>query len=138
MSNLHRLYDERLSQLSNEFVSLTSPHSSHPDYLAKLQCVDARRDRKIHLEQVLYQYKLKALQTKFMAMRSQAHSQYYQTARDAREQKLEEVGERLYKMQRDRRQWEGIVPGMFLFCSGCHLLSIVHGWISNRLLSLGR
>lgn len=105
-----KLYDERLAQLSNEYVSLTSPHSSHPDYVAKLQCVDARRDRKIHLEQVLYQYKLKALQTKFMAMRSQIHSQYYQTARDVREQKLEEVGERLYKMQRDRRQWEGIVP----------------------------
>ena len=72
-----------------------------------LQCLDQRRDEKIHLEHVLLEYKIKALETKSVAERSQLHSQYFQTVRAIRERKLEEVGEQWYQIQRDRRGCEG-------------------------------
>lgn len=102
-----RLYDERVVQLTSELTLLTQPSPNDPDYLAMIQCLDQRRDEKIQLEQVLLQYKLKALETKSVAERSQLHSQYFQTVRAVRERKLEEVGEQWYQIQRDRRGWEG-------------------------------
>ena len=72
-----------------------------------LRCLDQRRDEKIHHEEVLLDYKIKALETKSVAERSQLHSQYFQTVRAVRERKLEEVGEQWYQIQRDRRGCEG-------------------------------
>lgn len=60
-------------------------------------------------------YKLKTLQIRTVAERSQIHSQYMQTARGVREKKLEEVGEQWYQIQRDRRNWNGSVPGKSRF-----------------------
>ncbi|KAI9824254.1 MAG: hypothetical protein M1832_002061 [Thelocarpon impressellum] len=105
-----RLYDERMGQLTNELALLNQPESTHPELLAMLQCIDARRDEKIQLENTVLQYKLKALQMKCVAERSQMHSQYFQTVRAVREKKLEEVGEQWYQIQRDRRGWDGSVP----------------------------
>lgn len=102
-----RLYDERVAQLTNELALLTQPDPTHPEYLAMVQCLDQRRDEKIQHEQILLQYKLKALEIKSVAERSQLHSQYFQTVRAVREKKLEEVGEQWYQIQRDRRGWEG-------------------------------
>lgn len=102
-----RLYDERVAQLTNELALLTQPTPTHPEYLVILQCLDQRRDEKIHLDQVLLEYKVKALEIKSVAERSQIHSQYFQTVRAIRERKLEEVGEQWYQIQRDRRGCEG-------------------------------
>ena len=104
---IRRLYDERVAQLTNELVQLTQPSPNHPEYIAMIQCLDQRCDEKIQHEQVLLEYKLKALETKSVAERSQLHSQYFQTVRAVREKKLEEVGEQWYQIQRDRRGWEG-------------------------------
>ncbi|KAI9872610.1 MAG: hypothetical protein M1830_001418, partial [Pleopsidium flavum] len=102
-----KLYDERVAQLTSELALLTQSSPNHPDYLAMIQCLDQRRDEKIQHEQILLHYKLKALETKSIAERSQLHSQYFQTVRAVRERKLEEVGEQWYQIQRDRRGWEG-------------------------------
>ncbi|KAI9819579.1 MAG: hypothetical protein M1827_007029 [Pycnora praestabilis] len=105
-----KIYDERLASLSNALVLLKQPNPSHPEYLAMLQCIDARRDEKINLENTLLRYKIKSLEMKSIAERSQLHSQYFQTTRAVRENKLEEVGEQWYQIQRDRRGLEGTVP----------------------------
>ncbi|KAI9842311.1 MAG: hypothetical protein M1838_003180 [Thelocarpon superellum] len=106
-----RLFDERLNQLSHELALLTQPNQTHPEYQAMLQCLDVRRDEKIELEQTLLSYKLRALEVKSVAERSQIHSQYYQSVRAIREKKLEEAGEQWYQIQRDRRSWDGGVSG---------------------------
>ncbi len=108
---LDRLYDERLAQLSAELTLLTQPNSTHPEYLAMLHSLDVRREEKLKLDQILYEYKLGAIQTKHVAQRSQIHSQYYQTVRQIREVKLEEAGDKWYQIQRDRRGFEGSVSG---------------------------
>ena len=76
-----------------------------------LQALDARREKKIEVEQVALRYKLQALQVKTVGERSQVHSQYFQTARAIREKKMEDVGAQWYQIQRDRRNWNGNPPG---------------------------
>ncbi len=119
-----RLYDERLQQLSNELALLTQPTSTHPDHLAMLQCLDARRDDKIRHEQRLFRYRYDAMQRRFVAERSQIHSQYFQTVRATREKALEEVGELWYSKQENRRRWETDVD------------EYVHPYTTNRSMQV--
>ena len=91
-------------------MNLRSPVCTHPEYLAQMQCVDARRDEKTRLERRLFQYKLIALQNKAIAQRSQIHAQYLQAVRQVREEQLEKTGEQWYRIHRDRLQWEANVP----------------------------
>ncbi|KAH0547992.1 hypothetical protein GP486_008266, partial [Trichoglossum hirsutum] len=104
------LYEERLAQLDHELSLLAGPNPSHPEYLAALQCIDARRDEKIAHENKLLEYKIKTLEITSVAERSQIHSQYFQDVRTIRENRLEGLGEQWYKIQRDRRGWEVGVP----------------------------
>lgn len=112
---LHRLYEERLAQLDSEIAQLTQPNPTHPEYLAKIQCIKARRDEKMRHEQILYRYKVQALETSTVATKSQIWSEYYQTVRDIREKELKGAGEQWYQTQRDRREWEKGVPGEYQF-----------------------
>ncbi|KAH0545066.1 hypothetical protein FGG08_000837 [Glutinoglossum americanum] len=105
-----KLYEERLAQLDHELSLLTGPNPTHPEYLAALQCIDARRDEKIAHENKLLEYKLKTLEITSVAERAQIHSQYFQTVRMLREERLEGLGEQWYKIQRDRRGFEAGVP----------------------------
>ncbi|KAI9789360.1 MAG: hypothetical protein M1835_001727 [Candelina submexicana] len=107
-----KLYDERLAQLNNELELLSQPNPTHPEYLAMMRCIDARLQEKISHEQTLLSYKIRALEVKCVAERSQLHSQYFQEVRDIREKKLEEAGEQWYQIQRDRRSWDGSVPDL--------------------------
>ncbi|KAI9756159.1 MAG: hypothetical protein M4579_003972 [Chaenotheca gracillima] len=102
-----KLFDERSVQLSNELELLSRPEPSHPDFLAMLQCLDERRDEKIKLEQTKLDYKIKGLQIKSVAEKSQIHSQYFQTVRDLREGTIENLSEQWYQIQKGRRGWEG-------------------------------
>jgi hypothetical protein len=110
-----RLYEERLAQLDHELSLLSGPNPTHPEYLAMMQCIDARRDEKIAHENKLLAYKIQTLEITTVAERSQIHSQYFQDVRTIRENHLEGLGEQWYKIQRDRRGWEGGVPGKCLY-----------------------
>ncbi|KAI9882756.1 MAG: hypothetical protein M1823_005496 [Watsoniomyces obsoletus] len=101
-----KLYDERLQQLNHELSLLTQPEPTHPEHLAMLQCLDARRDEKIRHEQRQFRYKFNTMERKYVGERSQIHGQYFQTVRDIREKYLDESGELWYTMQENRRQWE--------------------------------
>jgi len=97
-----RLYDERLAAVEAELAQLKSSKPTHPEYLKQLQCVQQYRDGKIDIEHKLWGYKVGTLKKKGVAERSQIHSAYFQTARDIREQILEEAGKNLYRLHHDR------------------------------------
>ncbi|KAI9677903.1 MAG: hypothetical protein M1829_002400 [Trizodia sp. TS-e1964] len=101
------LYDERIAQLGNELALLTQPNPTHPEYLAMLKCVDARRDEKIQLEQIRLDYELRNLQKRSVGDRAQILSQFYQDVRDIREKKLDQIGEQWYKIHHDRKRCDG-------------------------------
>ena len=101
----HRLFDDRIAQLSYELQLLRQPNCMHPDYLAQLRCVDERRKERIHYENTLFRYKQKALGIRLRAEHSQLHSQYFQEVREIRDKALERCGKFLYDIQKGRRRW---------------------------------
>ncbi|TQS38707.1 hypothetical protein Golomagni_00778 [Golovinomyces magnicellulatus] len=105
-----RLYEERLKILDQEYAMLREAQPSHPEYLAMIQCIDARRDEKIRKAIRLCEYELQSLKKVAVAQRSQILVQYQQEVREVREKKLEQLGEQWYKIQHDRRSYAGICP----------------------------
>lgn len=83
---------------------LKQPNCAHPEYLAMIKCIDDRRTDKIAYEKKLLVYKQKNLEIITEAERHQHHSQYFQTVRDERERALSECNQRIFDLQRGRRQ----------------------------------
>lgn len=83
---------------------LRQPDCIHPEYLAMVQCVNERRAEKLVYERRLFDYKQKCLNTRTVAERHQLHSQYFQTVREIREKYISECNQRIYQLQRGRRQ----------------------------------
>ncbi|KAI9888477.1 MAG: hypothetical protein M1814_006895 [Vezdaea aestivalis] len=107
-----RLYDDRLTQLNNELALLENPDTIHPEYLAQLQCIDARRADKIHLEGVALRCSLEALERTSVATRAQIQSQCFQTLRKSREDHLDRIAQEFHDIQADRRTSESGIAGM--------------------------
>lgn len=110
-----KLHSERLAAVEAELASLNSSSPTHPDFLAMLQTITTRRDTKIAQEYRLHHYKLQALRNKTIAERSQLHSQYFQEARDIREEILYELGEQWYKIQKERRHLQADEGDRYMF-----------------------
>ena len=102
---IRRVRNEQIAQLELELQLLREPNCQHPEYLARLRCVDERRDGKIRQEDTLYRYKMQALRTKTGAEHMQLHSQYFQTVRDIRENALKGCSNKFYELQNERRHW---------------------------------
>ena len=83
---------------------------THPEYLAMMQCIDARRDEKIRVADKMKEYEIQTLRNFAVAKRSQILVQYQQEVRDIREKKLEQLGKQWYEIQHDRRSYSGSVP----------------------------
>lgn len=83
---------------------LRQPNCIHPEYLAMVRCIDDRRAEKIAYEKTLRQHRQDTLERTRMAERHQLHSQYLQTVRDVRERILSECNQRVFELQRGRRQ----------------------------------
>ncbi|TVY92055.1 Transcriptional regulatory protein [Lachnellula willkommii] len=105
-----RLHEERLEQLNREEAMLRQDKPTHPEYLAMMRCIDARRDERVRVADTLEQYQLKALSNYAVAKRSQILTQYKQEVRDIREKTLEQLGKHWYEIQHDRRSYAGSVP----------------------------
>jgi hypothetical protein len=101
---LRRLCDEQIAQCELELEMLKEKDCRHPEYLAMIQCVDERRAGKIEHERQLLKYKMECLHRQTVAQRHQLHSQYFQAVRDIREKMLAECNQRVYELQRGRRQ----------------------------------
>ena len=95
---------EKLNQVERELALLQQPNPIHPEYLLMMQCIDARYESQIQLEDRLLAYKLHALEIQTIAERSQIHSQYFQTVREIREEMLDKLGAELFRIQKERRQ----------------------------------
>jgi hypothetical protein len=76
---------------------------THIGYLAMLQCIDARRDEKLRIQQRLIEFKQETIKRSAVGKRSQILAQYYQDVRDIRERSLELLGKQWYDIQHDRR-----------------------------------
>jgi hypothetical protein len=92
-----RLCDEQIAQLERELEMLKQPNCVHPEYVAMIKCIDDRRADKIAYETRLLEYKQKNLEIITAAERHQMHSQYF-------EEILEECNQRVFELQRGRRQ----------------------------------
>lgn len=100
------MHNERLASAEAELEQLNLSHPTHPDYLAMLQCITARRDLKIQQEIKLHHYKLGTLRNQVLAERAQLHTQYFQEARELRDTLLEQLGKQWYDIQKERRQFQ--------------------------------
>lgn len=86
-----------------ELAQLLQPSPIHSDYLGMLQCITARRDKKIGQEKRLHHYKKQSLRQEAVGNRSQLLSQYFQEAREIREDILYDLGKQWYSIQKERR-----------------------------------
>ncbi|KAI1460322.1 Sds3-like-domain-containing protein [Annulohypoxylon moriforme] len=105
-----RLYEERLEALNREEAMLRSDNPTHPEYLAMMECIDARRDERIRVANRELELQKEALDRWAVARRSQIHSQYFQSVRESRETILAELGQQWYDIQHERRKQANNVP----------------------------
>ncbi|CAG8954902.1 hypothetical protein HYFRA_00008589 [Hymenoscyphus fraxineus] len=105
-----RLHEERLEQLNREDAMLRQDPPTHPEYLAMMRCVDARRDERIRIANTLRDYQIESLKRSAVSHRSQILSQYQQEVREIREKKQEFLGKQWYDMLHDRRNHVGSIP----------------------------
>ncbi|OIW35534.1 hypothetical protein CONLIGDRAFT_639803 [Coniochaeta ligniaria NRRL 30616] len=105
-----RLYQERLDQLNREEAMLLSPNPTHPEYLAMLSCIDARRDERIRVSTVELRMRMDLLKRKAVAERAQIMTQYHQGIRSSRERVLEDLGREWYEIQHERRRAANNIP----------------------------
>lgn len=100
---------ERLADVARQLDMLDQKECIHPEYLRQVACVDARLQKQQSEARAYYRYKLRCIRERTLGERSQLHSQYFQAARDLREDALEKLGESAYAIQNQRRL-ESIVP----------------------------
>lgn len=83
---------------------------THPEYLAMIRCIDARKDERNRIADNFKDLELQTLKKSAVAKRSQILSQFQQEVRDLREKMLEQLGKQWYEIQHDRRSYAGSVP----------------------------
>ncbi|KAI0419180.1 hypothetical protein F5X98DRAFT_83277 [Xylaria grammica] len=105
-----KLYEERLEQLNREEAMLRSDNPTHPDYLAMMGCVDARRDERLRIADRELELRIEASERWAVARRAQIHSQFFQAVRESRERILAELGQHWYDIQHERRKNANNVP----------------------------
>ncbi|KAJ8132540.1 hypothetical protein O1611_g1089 [Lasiodiplodia mahajangana] len=105
-----KLYEERLEQLNREEAMLRSDNPTHPDYLAMMRCVDARRDERLRVANRELELKIESSERWAVARRAQIHSQFFQAVRESRERVLAELGQHWYDIQHERRKNANNVP----------------------------
>ncbi|KAI1379559.1 Sds3-like-domain-containing protein [Hypoxylon crocopeplum] len=105
-----RLYEERLEQLNQEEAMLRSETPTHPEYLAMMQCVDARKGERLRVANRELELNTEALERWAVARRAQIHSQFFQSVRESRETILAELGQQWYDIQHERRKQANNIP----------------------------
>ncbi|CAI6331623.1 unnamed protein product [Periconia digitata] len=99
-----KLCDEEIARHEADLEMLRQPHCTHPEYLAMIKCIDDRRAEKVAYERKLLLFKQRNLEIITEAERHQQHSQFLQTVRDVRERVLSDCNQRIFELQRGRRQ----------------------------------
>ena len=89
---------------------LQGDNPTHPEYLAMMDCIDARRDERLRVADRELELNLESLGRTAVAKRAQIHSQYFQAVRESRERVLAELGQHWYDIQNERRKHANNVP----------------------------
>ena len=89
---------------------LRQANPTHPEFLAMLECLKARKDERIRVATTIREYEMQTLQRSAVARRSQILTQFQQEVREIREKTLEQLGKQWYEIQHDRRSYAGSVP----------------------------
>lgn len=97
--------NDRLAEIDAELAMLsTKGDCKHPEYLRQVACVDARYAKQVDEARAFRKFKTESIRRTALGERSQLHSQYYQYARELRENVMVELGEDWYGIQKERRQ----------------------------------
>jgi len=99
-----RLVNESLASAEHELQLLNQPDCVHPEYLRQVSCIDERKAKQEREAHAYYRYRIQAVRERTLGERAQLHSQYFQTARELRENMLYALGEDWYGIQKERRQ----------------------------------
>jgi hypothetical protein len=99
-----RLVNESLASVEHELQLLNQPDCVHPEFLRQVSCIDDRRAKQVREAKAYYRYRMQSVRDRTLGERAQLHSQYFQTARELRENMLYELGEDWYNIQKERRQ----------------------------------
>jgi hypothetical protein len=99
-----RLVNESLASAEHELQLLNQPDCVHPEYLRQVSCIDERKAKQEREANAYYRYRIQAVRERTLGERAQLHSQYFQTARELRENMLYALGEDWYGIQKERRQ----------------------------------
>ncbi|KAJ2903826.1 hypothetical protein MKZ38_009301 [Zalerion maritima] len=105
-----RLYEERLEQLNQEEAMLRGETPTHPEYLAMMQCVDARLQEQLQHSESHLKHDVESLDTWAVSRRGQIMSQYHQGVRASRERTLSELGKQWFEIQYERRRRADSTP----------------------------
>ena len=95
-----KLNAEQLSTLTSELQLLSASNCVHPEYLKQVACVDARLQKQKSEAHAFFNYRLRSIRERTLGERTQLHSQYYQSARELREDVLYKLGEDWYVKRR--------------------------------------
>lgn len=97
--------NDRLAELDAELAMLaTKGECKHPEYLRQVACVDARYAKQVDETRAYRKFKMESIKRTTLGERSQLHSQYFQHARELRENVMIGLGEDWYNIQKERRQ----------------------------------
>ena len=99
-----RLVNESLASAEHELALLNQADCVHPEYLRQVSCIDERKAKQEREANAYYRYRIQAVRERTLGERAQLHSQYFQTARELRENMLYALGEDWYGIQKERRQ----------------------------------
>lgn len=99
-----KMINEKLAATNAELDLLNQPDSRHPEYLRQIACVNVRKAKQVSEAHAFYKFKLESIRRTTLGERSQLHSQYFQHARQLREDVMQQLGDDWYKIQNERRQ----------------------------------
>ncbi|KAK4507426.1 hypothetical protein PRZ48_001161 [Zasmidium cellare] len=99
-----KMFSERLAAVDAELEMLNQTDCKHPEFLRQNACVEARHQKQVNEAKAFYKYKFESLRRSTLGERSQLHSQYFQHARELREEVMSQLGEDWYNIQKERRE----------------------------------
>ncbi|KAI0398596.1 hypothetical protein F5Y17DRAFT_9806 [Xylariaceae sp. FL0594] len=131
-----KLFEERLEQLNREEAMLRSANPTHPEYLAMMHCINARRDERIRVANQELKLSIETAERCAVARRAQIHSHFFQAIRESRERILAELGQHWYDIQHERRKHANNVPDFGLRFPKNPTERVRHALSYNREVSI--
>lgn len=115
---------------------LTGENPTHPEFLAMMQCIDARRDERLRVIELEYKLKMDVLKRRATAERAQIMSQFYQSIRESREKTLEDLGRQWYEIQHERRRYANSIPDYTLWYPSSRAQNVKNAVAYNKEVSI--